>query len=467
MTGKDTTRELVRYFGHDGFTRLFAAARKKYESLGRIGGAVRLTRLRDAEREKLSGLLSRNLKNQSSLTVQLQELDEILQASRFQIGLLSLFQLIFGEEIKPKSVQHLEAETAWRAFIKHLQAAAEKRETNVWLDGIAEGRGHGYRTFRDVYEHTEDFSQVKENLHAVIRGLDQLPVRNGEQQQLPIFSAMITGDPHFFDRERLWGRLFYYGLLAYLDAPEKNEALFQLDDSEKTVSYRVRKQYQQAGILLDALSSHVLVIDVAGKAGTLSYAITLDMIERFRRQWEDIERGTQEALHRDWNVSFIRRTLELKQLFVSENPSVCEAIARQIEQMNDSGRDLPSILCTSGQPSVAALELLDFFVANDVTIHYSGDLDVKGLEMAISLEERYHGHWQPWGMTSAIVSGVLDKLDGHIIGVTLSKQECQMLQKLTCRWDPELVKVLLKDKIKIFQEMFVDQMFKEYKNIIR
>lgn len=54
------------------------------------------------------------------------------------------------------------------------------------------------------------------------------------------------------------------------------------------------------------------------------------------------------------------------------------------------------IVCISGQPSVAVLRLLDMAVAAGATIRYSGDFDVKGLQMAISLRKRYGDAWAAW-----------------------------------------------------------------------
>lgn len=441
-------QEAMRYFSNEGFTRLFAAAQRKYESIGRIGGTVRLSRLREEEKEKLSGLLARSLKKQQSLTLRLQELENILRASRFEIDLLSLLNLLYGEKVKPKSVQQGEAESAWRAFIGQLRNGAVKEKTRLWLDGVAEGRGYGYRTFREIYDQIK-LGQGENHLLAVIRGIEQLPV--GEKQQLPIFAAKISGDPHFLDRDCPWGRLFYYGLLAYLKDPGEEEPF----DDGKTSSYRIRKQYEQAGILLDALSSQVLVIDPNESS---SYAITLDGIERFRERWEDSKTDRY-----DDHFSFINRTMAVKHIFVSENPSVCEALARRIGKTD---RPVPAILCTSGQPSVAALQLLDFFADHGVMIHYSGDLDVKGLEIAISLEKRFGPNWRPWGMTANVARSALAKKGGMISGVSFSDHEQDTLQRFNCCWDTELIEALLNRGKKIYQEMFVDVLIEEYEMVV-
>ena len=56
------------------------------------------------------------------------------------------------------------------------------------------------------------------------------------------------------------------------------------------------------------------------------------------------------------------------------------------------------MVCTSGWPSTAALKLLQMFVdqSPDNRLYYSGDFDLKGLQIAASLMTRYAGRCYPW-----------------------------------------------------------------------
>ena len=56
------------------------------------------------------------------------------------------------------------------------------------------------------------------------------------------------------------------------------------------------------------------------------------------------------------------------------------------------------MVCTSGWPSTAALKLLQMFVdqSPDNRLYYSGDFDLKGLQIAASLMARYVGRCYPW-----------------------------------------------------------------------
>ena len=57
------------------------------------------------------------------------------------------------------------------------------------------------------------------------------------------------------------------------------------------------------------------------------------------------------------------------------------------------------LICTSGQPSVAALRLLDLLAAEETELFYSGDFDGKGLSIVSQLYGRYPKLLKPWHMT--------------------------------------------------------------------
>ncbi len=56
------------------------------------------------------------------------------------------------------------------------------------------------------------------------------------------------------------------------------------------------------------------------------------------------------------------------------------------------------MVCTSGWPSTAALRLLQMLVdqSPENRLYYSGDFDLKGLQIAANLMARYPGRCHPW-----------------------------------------------------------------------
>lgn len=104
---------------------------------------------------------------------------------------------------------------------------------------------------------------------------------------------------------------------------------------------------------------------------------------------------------------FLRQVLEWRSavptqanIYVFENPQVFEEVIAGVSCQSDSvpGRSRPSLVCTSGWPSAAALKLLQMFVdqSPDNRLYYSGDFDLKGLQIAASLMARYVGRGLPW-----------------------------------------------------------------------
>lgn len=93
-------------------------------------------------------------------------------------------------------------------------------------------------------------------------------------------------------------------------------------------------------------------------------------------------------------------------LHVCENPTVVEVVAERWERAGDTIRRMetpgtagPVLVCTSGQPSTAAVELLGILSAAGAEVRYHGDFDWAGLKIARSLGG--HVDWVPWRFTAA------------------------------------------------------------------
>ena len=78
--------------------------------------------------------------------------------------------------------------------------------------------------------------------------------------------------------------------------------------------------------------------------------------------------------------------------YIVENEMVLAQLCDQAFQFHSP------LICTSGQPSVAALRLLDLLAAGGTKLFYSGDFDGKGLAIAAQLCARYPVLLRPWHM---------------------------------------------------------------------
>ncbi|GAB7389238.1 TIGR02679 domain-containing protein [Bacillaceae bacterium] len=519
LNQKALNQEAVNYFSRPGFRRLFLAAKRKYETLGRIGGEVRLSSLTPEEQEALSGLLARDLSRQTSVTVQLSDLEEKLRETRFAIGLLDLLQGLYGEAVKPNALKKQEQEEKWKQWIGRLRERARHPSVRLWLSRLEEGQGQGYRTLREWFAQGQGNSRDGEpedgELLLVVRALERLPVFAGEAERLPIFAAGISGDPHFLDRDRWSGRLFYYGMLEVtrhwrfscgMGHPERGERDLEKernlesaggfpDSSEgaETVPFpesadTVREQYSSAGLLLDDLSSFVFIAGVDPAGEEYSYGLTLRMAER----WGEKEllqaagkmgNGKMENGKMDRNLADASRPLECfliaalsnGKVYVTENPSICSGILDLIkkfglgtEKERGCGKRRPllwsPLICTSGQPSHAALRLFDALARMGIKLYYSGDFDVKGLEIAAALQGRYPDAWQAWGLKEGALLSLKEKegdgRNGRRRFLALTQEERSLVERLDIRWDENLLSTLGHDKV--FEEMVFSYLWKEY-----
>jgi uncharacterized protein (TIGR02679 family) len=141
---------------------------------------------------------------------------------------------------------------------------------------------------------------------------------------------------------------------------------------------------------------------------------------------------------------------------VFENPQVFEEAIAVLE----SARTLPTLICTSGWPSAAALHLLDQLLEEspDNCLYYSGDFDLKGLQIAAYLAARYPGRCHLWHFDAASYEVAL-KADG----IEVRASELSMLNAL-----PDVLQSLvlrMQEKQKwAFQEGIVELLVRDMRD---
>lgn len=85
------------------------------------------------------------------------------------------------------------------------------------------------------------------------------------------------------------------------------------------------------------------------------------------------------------NLALVALEKQSYKVFVFENPAVSYDLVIQYQDKEIK----PSLVCTSGQPTLSALTLLDHLIKSGTMIYYSGDFDPEGLQMADNLKKRY------------------------------------------------------------------------------
>lgn len=418
--------KLKEYLAQPGLKRLWPKVKTKYQSLDRIGGKVKLRQLSSLEQEALGGLLAKNLLGQEECTVELAALDQALKRSRFGAGLVEALECLYGPTLLTKKEQAQLAEKEWLAFFAALEQTPQEPQTKSWLTALKNKQGRGYRAFITLYH--QDQNQARNILHTSLHALDRLPCWQRKRTRLPVFAAELTGDPHALDSNTALGRLFFQGLLFVRGI-----------NKDVTSAEKQREILSEAGLEGDDISSAVIVAGLRTlpsdpRAGIFSASLSsctpLVLPLRFFDQ------------PTSWT--------SMPTIYVMENPTVFSAIL----DANDNSPP-PPLVCTSGQPSVAALRLLDELAAAGGTLYYSGDFDPEGLQIGLRLHERYSSSFYPWFFDRQAYTTAP-------AGTPLTLDQRQTLSNLITPWDKMLPAAILKRGTVVYQESLVEEMIASF-----
>lgn len=355
-----------------GFHKLLNLLARKYRSVGRVGGTVKLDRFSGIEIESIAGFLAKPphlLREKGALS--LREFEVALGRTNFAgMGLKELLELYFGEPLVSKAEER--------------QAAAEE-ETLFFESSLAE-YPHLEKWFRRMLDRKPDsrfiltlYREGKDELRRLLRiaaeAWNLLP-GEGRYERLPLFAQRATGNPHAFDRNMPGGKLFLHLLSAMRDGQDSG------DYEGKQHTEQMNELLLQYGLLRDDLWSFVTCrgFTAIGQDGGIHPV------------WQGAsEYGTV------MNVP-VRELAGLKSIkpirgsdvWVLENSGVCSAIMDEVQ--------FAPIVCTHGQFRIASWIFFDRIVEAGCAIHYAGDLDPEGLLMAQRLKQRYPGNVRVWRM---------------------------------------------------------------------
>ncbi|WP_372635073.1 TIGR02679 domain-containing protein [Cohnella sp.] len=493
------------YFGQSGFRRFLAALRAKFEaSDSGPRGYVELNRPTEEEFEALDGFYGTYTPDRSQPVYRysIRRFERLMRASRFQMSIPELLRILYGSEVRTRGQQRAASAESWETMIREameplrasgVQApsgeareegeAGEADETErellscrgriaEWVEGMREETSPGVRILRKLF-----VSGPEEGLTNAVRALLALAeaqARSGPQSEwepirLPVLSAQATGDAHALDWKHPTGRLFWWGLVAcfhsreaesfvssaaYSDTHmEAEEDSLGKEPSEPSLSQAqlIREGYRRGGVADDDLSSQVIIFAPGWDLRWEERVLTLRQVERMA--------GTSSG------------TLRCSAVYAVENPSVfavlTDAAVKRHEQNwtktqapARAAEELPLLVCVNGQPSVAVVKLLELVLGNlaqdGPQVWYSGDLDVKGLEIAIGMQQRFPQRYRPWRMDS----GHYNRYSYR--GIPLTEAERQRLEAADIPWEPKLGSVIAAAGFKLHQELWVDELERDW-----
>jgi uncharacterized protein (TIGR02679 family) len=370
--------EVAEYLrSNPAWHRILEVAEAKYHSYSGLRGLVLLEG--DAELRAISGIRCRII---GKSRVRLADLDEALRVrTRFRCTLHEALEAYFGRQILTRDEQAKRDEAAWAAVIEAMRDTVRIESGRAavrlldWLEGDEARLRADWRTESD------DMLRV---VRVVARAMARLP-ETGPAVPLPVLADAATGNAHALDRTEAAGRYFERAL--YRTHPSAGVD-WPLDAAGRDALFAA------AGLTVDDVSSTVLASGLVGAHPVITAARDTGSVLSLPLCTVD-EIGNVAA----WNGV----------AFVVENPSVFSAIRRDLADLPPAS--WPTLICTSGQLSLAARRLLDRIVSSGGHILYSGDFDAPGLMIARGLRRRLPEAMSLWCMDVESYRAALSRRD--------------------------------------------------------
>ena len=380
--------------------------RDRFEKAGlQAAGRVRVSVTTREQRHALGDLLGRRV-NRDVVQIDLAVLDERLAQRSGVGGLAEVLTVMYG-----RAPQNRPAARAARAEARELPLtlAAEVFDPSWSAEVISWLRDTGLLTFRADSERViRDAATVLTELTA--QRLDpQTPPPTRSRVEL---GATLLADAHALDRDRVLHAVVLHGLAAAagVSVPEST------GDRELL--------WAEFGVHPDVLSRTCL----AWRLRSIGTGPTDRRINDACAAGDPIHL-TEWDLRR---IEALRPAAPGESVLVCENPRVLEAFA-EYEVFGWS------VVCTSGEPNLVVLRVLDQLVAAGAELRYHGDFDWAGVAIANRVIARTGAH--AWLMSATdYVSAV--RADGPPL---IGRPEVPS-------WDPELGAVMLTHGYAVHEE---------------
>lgn len=364
-------KQALAYFkGETAYSVLFEFFKKKYQSLGRIGGTVAVTHFSVAELKVLARYFGVPVSAlQGKGVISLLDFEKQLSHTRFSgISLKQLLDAYFGEQMISNKELRAEREAKFQAFMSDQRRQYPILE--AWFDYLLSIQGEGRWIASLAESDALYFTRLVENL---AQALEHLP---SAAERLPMFSQRITGNPHAFDLQGDLGKMFLHVLAVYEREDEAEGALVVPGDTEG-INELLNAFHLYRDDLLNFVTAAGLYAETTqGLRETWTAAVKQDSVQI-------IPLKELIPLTRVYPAS--GRTV-----WIVENSGVCSVL---LDLLPDA-----SIVCTNGQFTLASLMLLDLLAQESCQLYYAGDFDPEGLGMAQRLLQRYPEKLHVWQM---------------------------------------------------------------------
>ena len=345
------------------YIEIFKNVMKKYKQYSKITGYFNITPKNNEEMDILASF-DTNVYNNKKAKIKSKDVEKLFTKKLKNFDFLQLLSVVTKEElITNKQVREILVNNEVE-FFSTLIKFCENGIGKEWIISALQKKLYGYPSIKKLYKKALDESNInylKEDLIKCINAINNLPYLENKYESLAIFSARHTKDPHFFDKDSIYGKLLI-NALVYKDSQGVNKN--EINNIDK-----LNKLYYRFGLLKDEISNSTCIYKLTGEleGNRIDF---LNMInEPFNISLSNIQK-----------LDYI--ICKNNRVFIFENPAVFQSI------IQDTDID-ESIICTSGQLNLSSYMLLNK-IKNLDKIYYAGDFDPEGLQIADKLKDLYN-----------------------------------------------------------------------------
>ena len=365
------------YFkGNPAYRRCFLEFEKKWNSYGRAKGIITLKHTSEEERRAIGGILGKTF-YEDAIRFPFAEFEKGLQCTKFApVNFEEVLEAYFARKMITTQKMRMEEESSRAELFETVEGclaegAGPDSVVVSWLREMYSKKKYGYQTV--IREYGRDREGTEKLLKTVGRALVLLEDIRETQEEYPlaVFSAEISGNPHYFDQGTTAGQLLVHGVCyaARTDYPEN--------------AHQWRELLLSNGIVPDNISSIVHIYGLRLQIGGDWHPA----YDAFCRRQEPCA-VTMENLQ---ELTAVQPTGD--RVYIVENEMVFSYLLKHLEQKN------VTLLCTSGQLRSAAVKLISFLLDSGAEIYYSGDIDPDGIRIADRLWRKYGDRIRVWRMS--------------------------------------------------------------------
>lgn len=405
--------EAVRYFKQPGFKRFIKAWTSKYQSLGHLGGKIKLEQLSLLEQETIGLFLGSDLSS-GELILTYSQFKKIYMKTKFE-------EIEFLEIIKNIAVITVYTKKELQTIKYNQQKEFQNKILNEFKDTPAHNWLEQYFKESNL---VVKYLQTKQNNLALIltntaNAINHLPCHQQRYQLISIFAQEITQDPHYFDKD-LAKELLLKGI----------EYICKIDYRQRTIE-DVNEILYCGGLLKDDLSNNCYICHLLPVQEHSSWQGFYDNYEPWNMNL--------------YNLSQLTTLFVASPVYIVENPSIFRSLVIWAKHTNLN----IGLICSNGQINLCTYMLIDKLIESNCLLYYAGDYDPEGLLIADKLKQRYQEKLTLW----CYDVGYLEQIG---IVQEISDKRIQILQHIKDKQLQQIAQNILETQKIGYQEGLID-----------